>query len=171
MIDSEFRELQAYRPKRVLTISSAFSRIAVRAFALLIAVFAAVGLSDKQDTHWRNLLIKAEAAFTAGDHTAARSLYLQAARNAVWNDDWSGVLAAACGMREFESLRSNFFATRPMLLRAMIMAEKQNNPSGLRAVAEVFASIGDHNASAMVLKRLPGYSDRVQATNSPSPCA
>lgn len=163
MIDSEFRELQAYRPKRVLTISSAFSRIAVRAFALLIAVFAAVGLSDKQDTHWRNLLIKAEAAFTAGDHTAAR--------NAVWNDDWSGVLAAACGMREFESLRSDFFATRPMLLRAMIMAEKQNNPAGLRAVAEVFASIGDHNASAMVLKRLPGYSDRVQATNSPSPCA
>jgi hypothetical protein len=91
----------------------------------------------------------------AGDIYSARSLYSQTARIASWSDDWTGVLAAACGLRGLEKQHGDYFATRSTLVRAMIAAENRRSAPGLNAVASAFAGIGEHKAAAMVRSRIP----------------
>jgi hypothetical protein len=103
---------------------------------------------------WQERLLNADSALASGDRNRARHLYSQAARLAVWQSDWFGALAAACGMSRVERPRDDYFATRPVLIRAMILAEQKQSAAGLNSVAEAFASIGEHSAAAMVKGRI-----------------
>jgi hypothetical protein len=102
---------------------------------------------------WRPLYDRAEAAAAREDRYEARYLYVSAARAASWTEDWRGLLAAACGMRKLEGSRPPSDAVHGLLLRAMIAAETRRSRSGLGAVAQAFAAVGEAAAAAMVLKR------------------
>jgi hypothetical protein len=116
---------------------------------------------------WQDRLPKAEAALRAGDIYAARSFYSQTARIASWSDDWTGILAAACGLKKLERARDNYFATRATLVRAMIAAQNRRSLQGLHAVANAFAAIGDHNAAALARSRMPAATPEGMAQSSP----
>ena len=125
------------------------------AFAIACGLVLATMLqSGNPPASWQQHLLDANAALSAGDRNRARHLYSQAARSAVWQDDWYGALVAACGMSRVEIARGDYFATRPMLIRAMILAEKHQSATALNSVADVFTRIGDHDAAAMVKTRL-----------------
>lgn len=116
---------------------------------------------------WQDRLQEAEASRHSGDIYSARSLYAQTARMASWNDDWTGVLAAACGLKKLERPRDGYFITRTLLVRAMIAAENQKSAPGLSAVADAFASIGEPKAAAMVRTRIPSDVPIQAEENSP----
>jgi hypothetical protein len=133
--------------------------------ACLLALLVLGSLRESREpptTRWQDRLDAAEAAMRDGDIYSARSLYSQTARIASWRDDWTGVLAAACGLKKLERPRDGYFATRITLVRAMITAEKERSALGLNTVANAFASIGEHNAAAMVRSRIPDARDSTQ---------
>jgi hypothetical protein len=125
-------------------------------------------MQEPSIARWQDRLHEAEDAMRGGDIYSARSLYAQAARIASWNDDWAGVLNAACGVKQLERPRDGYFVTRTLLVRAMIAAGNQRSAPGLAAVADAFASIGEHKAAAMVRSRI--HSDfPIQAADSLPP--
>jgi hypothetical protein len=127
------------------------------AFAIACGlVLAAILRTPDRPASWQRHLLDAESALSVGDRNRARHLYSQASRLAVWQSDWYGALAAACGMSSIERSRGDYFASRQLLIRAMILAEKHQSATALNSVADAFAGIGDHNASAMVKSRLQG---------------
>jgi hypothetical protein len=73
---------------------------------------------------WKPVLALADAAWEKGDLYYAKSLYLQAGKFAVWRDDWTGLLAAACGIKKLERERGPYSSTNALLRRAMVAAEK-----------------------------------------------
>src|SRR5262245_56166341 len=93
----------------------------------------------------------------------AKHLYLQGARLATWRDDWEGLLAAACGIKNLERDRGPYSSTNALLLRAMVVAEKKQSRSGLVAVAKAFAVLGENKVASMVLSRIG--KDWVEETN------
>jgi len=102
---------------------------------------------------WRTALAQAEASREDGDLYSAISLYSRTARIASWQDDWKGLLAAACGMRRLDRKDSHANA-HGILVRAMIAAEKSADQIGLSTIAKAFESIGERNAASMVLSRM-----------------
>ena len=104
---------------------------------------------------WQDRLNEAEVAMRNGDIYAARSFYSQTARIASWTDDWTGILAAACGLKKIERPRDNYFATRATLVRAMIAAQNQRSAQGLNAVADAFVGIGELDAAALARSHIP----------------
>src|SRR5262249_20632019 len=92
-----------------------------------------------------------------------KHLYLQGARLAGWRDDWAGLLAAACGIKNLERERGPYSSTNALLLRAMVVAEKKQSQSGLVAVAKAFAVLGENKVASMVLSRIG--KDWVDETN------
>ena len=141
-------------------------RWAALASASLACLLALLGLlpeaRELPSAHWQNRLNAAEAAMRNGDIYSARSFYSQAARIASWTDDWTGILAAACGLRKLERPYDNYFATRTTLVRAMIAAQSQRSEQGLNAVANAFARIGELDAAALARSRIP--MDAVEST-------
>src|SRR5687767_11905312 len=127
---------------------SGLRRRAVFASAPLTCLLALLVLGSLRESRelptarWQDRLQAAEAAMLHGDTSSARSLYSQTARIASWSNDWTGVLAAACGLKKIERPRDNYFATRTTLVRATIAAQNQRSALGLNAVANAFASIG-----------------------------
>ncbi|HKY09544.1 MAG TPA: hypothetical protein VJQ55_14935 [Candidatus Binatia bacterium] len=121
---------------------------------LLLVVGSLQETIELPAARWQDRLNEADAAMRAGDIYAARALYSQTARIASWTDDWSGILAAACGLKTVEAPRDNYFATRTALVRAMIAAESRRSAAGLHEVAGAFAAIGEHNAAAAVRRRI-----------------
>lgn len=102
---------------------------------------------------WKAKLIEGEAAWHAKDLYSARALYSQTARIASWSDDWIGILSAACGLKRLEIKSNSYFATRTVLVRAMIAADKQQSRAGLMAAARAFDSIREHKVAAMIRDR------------------
>jgi hypothetical protein len=132
--------------------------LASASFACLLALLALGSLREGRDlpsARWQDRLNKAEVAMRNGDIYSARSFYSQAARIASWTDDWTGILAAACGLRNTERPRDNYFVTRTALVRAMIAARNQQSTQGLNAVADAFAGIGEHHAAALARSHIP----------------
>ena len=132
--------------------------LASASLACLLALLALGSLREARElpsARWQDRLNEAEAAMRDGDIYAARSLYAQTARIASWTDDWTGILAAACGLKKLERPRDNYFATRTTLVRAMIAAQNQRSAQGLHAVADAFAGIGELDAAALARSRIP----------------
>jgi hypothetical protein len=132
-----------------------FATFSLACLLALLVLGSLQGIRESPMARWQDRLYEAEAAMRRGDIYSAHSLYSQTARIASWNDHWTGVLAAACGLQKLERPRGGYFVTRTMLVRAMIAAENQKSVPGLSAVADAFASIGEHKAAAMVRNRIP----------------
>ena len=109
------------------------------------------GFSGREIPDWKPILALADAAWEKGDLAYAKHLYLQTGKFAVWRDDWAGLLAAACGIERLEEERGPYSPAQALLLRAMVAAEKSQSQSGLVAVANTFAALGEDKAASMVL--------------------
>lgn len=123
---------------------------------LLLAVLARLNPDfNRQETpDWKSAIKLAEAARAKGDLIEAKGLYSRAGRLAGWQDDWSGLLAAACGMRRIDKEVTPYSATYALLLRAMIAAEAKQSRDGMAATARAFAALGAKETSSMVLARV-----------------
>ena len=142
--------------------------ITYRASFLVFLVLAALtwtqcDFSGREIPDWKPILALADAAWGRGDLYYAKHLYLQAGKFAVWRDDWAGLLAAACGIKQLERERGPYSSANALLLRAMVAAEKRQSQSGLVAVAKAFAALGEDKVASMVLS-LVGK-DWVEETN------
>jgi hypothetical protein len=69
-------------------------------------------------------------------------------------EDWEGILAAACGMKELKRSDPYFFNIRTMLVHAMMAAESRQSRAGISAIAKAFSDIGRHEAASIVLGRI-----------------
>ena len=140
--------------------------ISYRASLLALMVLAALTWTQcdfREIPDWKPVLALADAARRRGDLDHAKHLYLQAGRFAVWRDDWAGLLAAACGIKQLERARGPYSPAHALLLRAMVAAEKRQSQSGLVAVAKTFAALGEDKVASMVLSR--AGQDEVEDTN------
>jgi hypothetical protein len=130
-------------------------RTSLLAFLVLAALaWTQCDFSGREIPDWKPVLALADATQEKGDLYYAKSLYLQGGRLAVWRDDWTGLLAAACGIKKLERERGPYSSTNGLLLRAMVAAEKRQSRLGLVAVAKAFAALGEDNVTSMVLSRI-----------------
>ena len=149
--------------------AAGFAGVAL-AYFLALPVLGSLPESGQQSAaRWQDTLSEADTALRNSDIYTARSLYSRTARIASWSDDWIGIVAAACGLKKLEKPRDDYYATRTMLVRAMIAAEKERSALGLNAVANAFTSIGEPNAAAMARGRIPVAAPESAAKNSAQP--
>ena len=139
--------------------AKSWSVVTYRASLLAFLVLAGLtwtqcDFSQREIPDWKPVLVLADAAQEKGDLYYAKSLYLQGGRLAVWRDDWLGLLAAACGVKNLERERGPYSSTNALLLRAMVTAEKKQSRSGLVAIAKTFAALGEDKVASMVLSRI-----------------
>ena len=130
---------------------------------LAVLTWRQCDFSRQEIRDWKPILALADAAWGRGDLYYAKHLYLQAGKFAVWRDDWAGLLAAACGIKQLERERGPYSSANALLLRAMVAAEKRQSQAGLVAVAKAFAALGEDQVASMVLS-LVGK-DWVEETN------
>lgn len=123
---------------------------------LLLVVLARLdpAFNRHETPDWKSAFKLAEAARSQGDLIAAKGLYSRAGRLAGWQDDWAGLLAAACGIRRIDKAVAPYSATYVLLLRAMIAAEAKQSRDGMAATARAFAALGAKETSSMVLARV-----------------
>ena len=128
---------------------------ALLSLALLVALaWTRSELSRQATPDWKPVLALADTARAKGDLYAAKSLYSQVERLAAWRDDWAGLLAAACGVKELDRERGRYSATNAVLLRAMVAAETRQSRSGMAAIAKAFAALEEDEVAAMVSSRI-----------------
>ncbi len=140
------------------------SRASLVVFPVLAALtWTQCDFSGREIPDWKPILALADAAWGKGDLDYAKHLYLQAGKFAVWRDDWAGLLAAACGIKQLERERGPYSSANALFLRARVAAEKRQSQSGLVAVAKAFAALGEDKVASMVLS-LVGK-DWVEETN------
>lgn len=103
---------------------------------------------------WKPSLALADTARERGDLYYAKSLYLQVGRLAASRDDWTGLLAAACGIKKHDRQRGRYSATNMLLLRAMVAAETKQSRSGMVEVGKAFSALGEDKVASMVMSRI-----------------
>ena len=103
---------------------------------------------------WRPVLALADAAWGKEDLYAARHLYLQVDQIASSQQDWEGLVAAACGMQRLDGAKGPYSKTFAILIRAVTAAESRQSRAGIAAVARVFAAVGQDKAASMVSSRI-----------------
>jgi hypothetical protein len=81
-------------------------------------------------------------------------LYAQAGRIAALNENWVGLLSAACGTRMLEKHIGRHSSTNALLLRAMVAAETRQSRAGMTRVAQAFDALGEHKVAIMVRSRI-----------------
>ena len=112
---------------------------------------------------WKPVVALAQASRERGDLIEARGLYSRAGRIAASQDDWTGILASACGVYKLGSESGPYSATRSFLLRAMTAAEKRQSRAGIAAVMNALERTGTNNDPAMVLARVqPQWPEETQ---------
>jgi hypothetical protein len=129
---------------------------AVLLLSLSLALLLATrwDFSGREIADWRPILERANTTRESGDLHYAKSLYAQAGQLSARNDDWAGLLAAACGMKKLERQIGRRSETTALLLKAMNAAETRQSRSGLVAVANAFTKLGHDSVAAMVLSHV-----------------
>ena len=128
--------------------------VAIGAFLLMVALaWLRPDLNRTEIVDWRPVLALADAAWEKGDLYAARHLYLQVDQIASSQQDWEGLVAAACGIKRLDGAEGPYSKTFAILIRAMMAAESKQSRAGIAAVARVFAAVGQDKAASMVLSR------------------
>jgi hypothetical protein len=116
---------------------------------------------------WRHVLALAEAAWREGDLYAARHLYLQVDQIASSQQDWEGLVAAACGIKRLDGAEGPYSKTFAILVRAVMAAESKQSRAGIVAVAGVFAAFGQDKAASMVSSRIrPDWPEELPDSSS-----
>jgi hypothetical protein len=128
---------------------------AIAPFLLMVAlVWIRPDLTRPEIPDWRPILALADASWEKGDLYDARHLYLQVERIASWQQDWEGLVAAACGIKRLGGAEGPYSKTFAILVRAMMAAESKRSRAGITAVARALSKIGEYKAATMVASRI-----------------
>jgi hypothetical protein len=129
--------------------------VAIGFFLLLVALaWLRPDLNRTEIPDWRPVLALADAAWEKGDLYAARHLYLQVDQIASSQQDWEGLVSAACGIQRLDGAEGPYSKPFAILIRAMMAAESRQSRAGIAAVAGVFAAVGQDKAASMVSSRI-----------------
>jgi hypothetical protein len=128
--------------------------LAIGSFFLVALAWIRPDLNRTEIADWRPLLALADAAREKGDLHAARHLYLQVDWIASSQQDWEGLVAAACGIKRLDGAAGPYSKTFAILIRAVMAAESRQSRAGIAAVAKVFAASGQDKAASMVSSRI-----------------
>jgi hypothetical protein len=136
-------------------------------FAILVLAQVYPVLNRRQIPDWRRQIAAAEEFLEQGDHDQARHFYLQAGRMATWQNDWAGLVAAACGFKRLDGAVNPYSKAFSMLIRAAAAAELIQSRRGVAIVAKAFAMMGADRAAAAVLAGVqPSWPDETNDVGS-----
>jgi hypothetical protein len=110
--------------------------------------------SSGRETDWKQLLARANTERERGNLYHAKALYAQVGSIAALNENWAGLLSAACGMKMLERHIGRHSSTNALLLRAMVAAETRQSRAGMASVAKAFDALGEHKVAIMVRSRI-----------------
>jgi hypothetical protein len=141
---------------------------AIGPFLLMVALaWLLPDLSRTEIPDWRPVLPLADAALEKGDLHAARHLYLQVDQIASSQQDWAGLVAAACGIKRLDGAEGPYSKTLAILIRAGMVAESRQSRAGMAAVARAFAAVGRDKAASMVSSRIrPDWPEELPDSSS-----
>jgi hypothetical protein len=128
--------------------------VAIGYFFLAALAWIRPDLNRTEIPDWRPLVTLADAAREKGDLRAARHLYLQVDWIASSQQDWEGLVAAACGIKTLDGAEGPYSKTFALLIRAVMAAENRQSRAGIATVAKVFAASGQDKAASMVSSRI-----------------
>jgi hypothetical protein len=123
-------------------------------FLMVALLWLRPDLTRTEIPDWKPVLAVADVSWKKGDLFEARHLYLQVNRIASWEQDWEGLIGAACGIKRLDSAKGPYSKTFAILVRAMIAAESKQSRAGISAVARAFSTMGEHEAETMVWARI-----------------
>jgi hypothetical protein len=121
---------------------------------LLLILTSRPNNPDRPETDWKQLLASADTERVRGNLYSAKVLYTQAGRVAALNENWAGLLSAACGMKMIERHIGRHSSTNALLLRAMIAAETKQSRAGMTEVAKAFDALGENKVAIMARSRI-----------------
>ena len=121
---------------------------------LLLILTLLVNNPSRRETDWKQLLSSANTERGRGNLYYAKVLYAQAGRIAALNEDWAGLLSAACGMKMLEKHIGRHSSTNALLLRAMVAAEMRQSRAGMTKVAKAFDALGENKVAIMARSRI-----------------
>jgi len=148
---------------RLLTYFAAVSPL------LLIIVLAGVypELNRTETSDWRSLVSLADEASKRGDRYEARRLYSQIDRVAYWQNDWQGLVTAACRINKLDGVRAAPSRSLSILFRAATVAERVKSREGLATVAKSLSLLGSDHAAALVVARVePNWPNEMAAVDA-----
>jgi hypothetical protein len=129
--------------------------VAVGAFLFMVILTSIrADLNRTEIPDWKPVLALADAAWEKGDLYAVRQLYLEVDQIASSQQDWEGLVAAACGIQRLDGAEGPYSKTFAILLRAAMAAESRQSRAGIAAVAGVFAASGQDKVASMVATRI-----------------
>ena len=142
--------------------------VVIGPFLLMVALaWLRPDLNRTEIPDWRPVLALADAAWEKGDSYAARHLYLQVDQIASSQQDWPGLVAAACGIKRLDGAEGPYSKTFAILIRATMAAESRQSRAGIAAVAGVFATVGQDKAASMVSSRIrPDWPEELPNSSS-----
>jgi hypothetical protein len=120
---------------------------------LLMILTLLLNNPSRRETDWKQLLASASTG-GRGNLYHAKVLYAQAGRIAALNENWAGLLSAACGMKMLERHIGRHSSTNDLLLRAMVVAETRQSRAGMNEVAKAFDALGENKVAIMVRSRI-----------------
>jgi hypothetical protein len=121
---------------------------------LLMILTLLLNNPSRRETDWKQLLASASTERGRGNLYHAKVLYAQAGRIAALNENWAGLLSAACGMKMLERHIGRHSSTNDLLLRAMVVAETRQSRAGMNEVAKAFDALGENKVAIMVRSRI-----------------
>jgi hypothetical protein len=142
--------------------------VAIGSFFLMVTLASIrADLNRTEIPDWRPVLALADATWEKGDLPAARHLYLQVEWIASSQQDWEGLVAAACGMQRLDGTEGAYSKTFAILVRAVMAAESRQSRAGIATVAGVFAALGQDKAASMVSSRIrPDWPEELPDSSS-----
>jgi hypothetical protein len=148
---SEFR----YKDDRLLKWWGviAYATLFVSVLLLMVLTLPPNNPSGRE-TDWKQLLASANTERGRGNLYHAKVLYAQAGRIAALNENWAGLLSAACGMKMLERHIGRHSSTNALLLRAMVAAETRQSRAGMTKVAKAFDALGENKVAIMARSRI-----------------
>jgi hypothetical protein len=121
---------------------------------LLLMILTLLLNPNRRETDWKQFLATANTERRRGNLYHAKALYAQAGSIAASNENWAGLLSAACGMKEVERHIGRHSSTNDLLLRAMVVAETRQSRSGMNEVAKAFDALGENKVAIMARSRI-----------------
>ena len=128
--------------------------VTIGLFLLMALAWIRPDLNRTEIPDWRPVLALADAAWGKEDLYAARHLYLQVDWIASSQQDWEGLVAAACGIQRLDGAEGPYSKTFAILVRAVTAAESRQSRTGIAAVAGVFVAVGEEKVASMVASRI-----------------
>src|SRR5919109_2701414 len=148
---SDFR----YKDDRLLRWWGVIAYVTLFVSVLLLIILTLLPHNpSRRETDWKQLLARANTERVRGNLYYAKALYAQAGTIAASNENWAGLLSAACGMKMLERHIGRHSSTHALLLRAMVAAETRQSRAGMTNVVKAFDALEEHKVAIMAMSRI-----------------